>query len=411
MTTRLRHTSALAFGSAASGVLAYVFFAAVTRALGPVRAAPVSVLWAYWSFAGAALTFPLQHWVSRSVAAHGGELAVRTSLPGVARLGVVVALLGAAAAWLVRNPLFHDSRPWFPLLVGAVTLGSIFMGTVRGVLSARGRFNAVAVGLVAENGVRCLGTVVLMAAGVHFAVAFGLCLLAGYAAAAAWPSALRLVATGVPDHAHSPAAFLGGAAGSQLIGQVVLTGGPVLLALSGGASAEITGLFAVLALFRVPYILTLGMVAPLTGRLTALVVQRRSDSLRRLRWWLVTVALAAAAAAAGLAATVGPPLVRLVFGAGVSLPPGLTVLLAVGSTVAMANLVVTLVVLAQGRTPALVRAWSLALVPGVAWFVLAGGSALDRTCAVFLLVEASAFCLLLREEAHGTSRLDGPAVG
>ena len=69
MRTRLRDTSALAFGSAVSGLLAYVFFALVTRALGSEAAAPVAVLWAYWSFAGAALTFPLQHWIARSVSA------------------------------------------------------------------------------------------------------------------------------------------------------------------------------------------------------------------------------------------------------------------------------------------------------------------------------------------------------
>jgi hypothetical protein len=43
---QLRDTSALAIGSAASGLLAYVFFALVTRALGSATAAPVSVLWA-----------------------------------------------------------------------------------------------------------------------------------------------------------------------------------------------------------------------------------------------------------------------------------------------------------------------------------------------------------------------------
>ena len=58
----------LALGSAASGLLAYVFFATVTRSLGSAAAAPVSVLWAYWSLAGAALSFPLQHWIARTVA-------------------------------------------------------------------------------------------------------------------------------------------------------------------------------------------------------------------------------------------------------------------------------------------------------------------------------------------------------
>ena len=70
---RARGPTALAAGSLTSGVLAYVFFAISTRALGAEAAAPVSVLWTYWSFAAAALTFPLQHWITRSVAAHVGE--------------------------------------------------------------------------------------------------------------------------------------------------------------------------------------------------------------------------------------------------------------------------------------------------------------------------------------------------
>ena len=104
-------------------------------------------------------------------------------------------------------------------------------------------------------------------------------------------------------------------------------------------------------------------------------------------------------------ALAGPPLLRLVFGDDVTLPSHLTVVLAVGSTVAMANLVVTLVVLAHGRTPALIRSWALALVPGVLWFVASGLPALDRTCWAFLVVEVAAFGLLLLEEARGTARL------
>src|SRR6478752_8152559 len=154
MTTRVRHTSALAAGSAVSGLLAYVFFALVTRALGSTAAAPVAVLWTYWSFAGAALTFPLQHWIARSVSAHGGERSVREALPGVARLSLVLALLTTAISWVARDQLFHQGQTWFPLLVGAVTLGAAVIGMVRGVLTGRRRFAAVGAGLVAENGVR-----------------------------------------------------------------------------------------------------------------------------------------------------------------------------------------------------------------------------------------------------------------
>jgi len=405
MATRLRDTSALAVGAALSGVLAYVFFALVTQALGPVRAAPVSVLWAYWSFAGAALTFPLQHWISRSVPTHDGERSVRDALRSVLLVSVGVAVLAGGASWLARDLLFHSGQAWFPLLVGAVTLGSAVMGIVRGVLTARRRFTAVGVGLVAENATRCLAAACLIAAGVRDPVAFGLCLLVGYAAALGWPSSLRLGRTGEPRGAESALTFLGGAAGGQLIGQAVLTGGPVVLALAGGSARDITALFAGLALFRAPYTLALGLVSQLTGRFTRLVVQRRDDALRRIRVRLAVVTVAGAAAAALVGAVAGPPLLRLVFGADVTLPSRLTLVLAVASTVAMANLVVTLVVLAHGRTGGLIRAWAVALVPGGIWFVASGLPVLDRTCSAFLVVEAAAFGLLLVEEARGTARL------
>ena len=84
-------------------------------------------------------------------------------------------------------------------------------------------------------------------------------------------------------------------------------------------------------------------------------------------------------------------------------------MLAVASTVAMANLVVTLMLLALGRTGVLIRAWLVALVPGVAWFALAspvaGVPVLERTCVAFLVVECAAFVLLVREEARGTAAL------
>ncbi len=69
MSTRGRNSAALALGSAASGLLAYVVFVLITRGLGADAAAPVSVLWTHWAVAGAGFTFPLQHWITRSVVA------------------------------------------------------------------------------------------------------------------------------------------------------------------------------------------------------------------------------------------------------------------------------------------------------------------------------------------------------
>src|SRR5262249_46788216 len=98
--SRSRGAGVLALGSAVSGVLAYVFFAQVTRALGSDTAAPVAVLWTYWSFAGAALTFPLQHWIVRTVtAADGREGSVRHAMRTIPFVALTAAVLTGLLAW------------------------------------------------------------------------------------------------------------------------------------------------------------------------------------------------------------------------------------------------------------------------------------------------------------------------
>ncbi len=148
-----------------SGVLAYVFFALVTRALGAETAAPVAVLWAWWSFAAAAFTFPVQHWIARTAATAAGEAAVRRGLPRVAGLVAGVSVVAGAVAWLARDRLFGPDGTWFPLLVVAVGICSGALGLARGTLSGRHRFGAVGVGLVLENGLRCVVAAVLMGTG------------------------------------------------------------------------------------------------------------------------------------------------------------------------------------------------------------------------------------------------------
>ena len=396
----LRDTSALALGSVVSGLLAYVFFALVTRALGPVPAAPVSVLWAWWSFAGAALTFPLQHWITRSVTVHEGEWAVRRALGGVILVVVIVGVVAGAGSWWARDLLFHRSDAAFPALVVAVALGSGAMGIVRGLLAARRRFPALGAALVAENALRCVAALALMVAGVDDPVAYGLSLVAGYLAIGFWPSTYRIADTGNDVGAESPLAFVTGASVGQLLGQVVLTGGPVLLAAAGGAPAEVTALFAGLALFRAPYTLALGLVSQLTERLTVLVVRGRREALRRFRIGVVLATLGAAVVGAAAGYWAGPPLMELIFGEGVRLPGGLTLLIAVGTVFALANLVLTVTALARGRTGALVRAWVVAAVPGALVFWLSPMSALDRATWTFTVVEAAAFCWLVAEDVR-----------
>jgi O-antigen/teichoic acid export membrane protein len=386
-------------GSLLAGLLAYVFFIASTRTLGASAAAPVTVLWTYWSLAAAALTFPLQHWIAHSVAADGAEAAVRRALPKVAAGVALGAVVAAAAAWVAREALFHRDDPWFPLLVAAVTVGAALTGVVRGGLSARHRFLAVAAALVAENALRCLGVLALALAGARQAVAYGICLAAGALTGLAWPTAVRFSGERGGDRTSSVLRFLGGAAGGQLIAQSVLTVAPVLLALLGGSAAQVTAVFAGLALFRAPYTVALGLVSQLTGRITAMVAAGGRGALARVRLAVWAATAICTAAAAGAAAAAGPELIRFVFGSGVELGRWPCGLLAAGSALALGNLVLGVLVLSQARTSVTVRAWLIGCAAGAGVLVAASTDPLERTCWAFLVAEAVAFVSLAVGEA------------
>jgi len=398
---RDRDTSALALASLVSGVLAYVVFALTTRALGSADAAPVSVLWSFWSLAAAAVTFPLQHWITQSVAAHGGFGAARRVLPRVLRVVVVATAVAGLGAWLLRDVLFGRDNPVFPLLVATLTAGSALMGVVRGGLAARLRFRDLAVTMLAENGVRCTGVVVLLGAGVEEPSAYAACIAAGHLTALAWIGALRFPDTGAEALPGSAMGVLTGASTGQLLAQVVLTSGPVVLALHGGAPAEVTALFVGLAVYRAPYILGLGLVSQLTGWLTVLVVEGRDRELQQVRVRLVGATLAAALAAAAVGLWLGPPLVRFVFGADIALDATTSCILAVGSALAVANLVASIIVIAQRRSLASGLAWVVGLTLAAPVLVV-DLDELTRIAVAFAVAEAVAFVVLV-----GASRRRG----
>jgi O-antigen/teichoic acid export membrane protein len=400
----VRQSLGLVGGSIAGGLLAYVFFALVTRALGATAAAPVSVLWVWWGFAGAALTFPLQHWITRSVTAHGGELVLRQQVGKIATAVLGPALVAGLVSWMARDPLFGRDDLAFPLLVASVAVGSGLLGVVRGTLSARRRFGAVGASLTVENGLRCIATLVLLILEVDSAVAYGGCLVAGYLAAAVWPSALRFGRDGTPPHPGASLALVRGIGLGQLLAQMALTGGPILLAVAGGAPTEVTVLFAGLALFRAPYTLALGLVAPLTSRLTALVVQERHRTLRRFRIGVVVTTCVSAILAAAFGGWVGPPAMELVFSEGIRLDPDLAAVLAVGTVFAMANLVMTISIVARGRSRGLVLGWLGGAVPGIAFFAVSKLPVVERTCWTFLLVEAAVFLWLVAADVIAARR-------
>lgn len=389
--TRRRAPLLLAAGSVVSGLLAYVLFALVTRGLGAVAAAPVSVLWTVWALAAAAFTFPLQHWIARCLTA-GREGDVRGSAGQVGVIVVAAAVATGGLAWVFRDRLFHRDDAWFPVLVVLVVLGSAAVGVLRGALAGRGRMGAVAWSLVAENALRCVLVAVLLAAQVHDPVAHGLCLVAG-SLIALWPGAWRF--GGPTTDRPGSLAFLGGAATGQLLAQVVLTGGAVVLALLGGSPAEITAMFATLALFRAPYMVVLGILPQVTHHVTGLVVAGDHPALRSLARRLAVLGALTVALGAVIGATAGPLLVRAVFGGTVDVGAGVAALVATGCALALVNVVVMVGALALDRPGRVAGAWGLAVLVGaVALLATTAYVPVERVAFAFLATEVAAAAFL-----------------
>lgn len=391
MSRSVRTPVLLAAGSVVSGLLAYLLFALVTRGLGATTAAPVSVLWTLWALAGAAFTFPLQHWITRClVGGHEGD--VRSSAVRVTTVVVAVAAAAGGLTWMLRERLFGRGDAWFPVLVFLVVVGSAAVGVLRGGLAGRGRMPAVAWSLVAENALRCLLVGVLLLVGVRDPVAHGLCLVAG-SLVALWPSAWRFGAAGAGRS--DSLAFLGGAATGQLLAQGVLTGGAVVVALLGGSPAEVTALFATLALFRAPYMVVLGMLPQVTHTVTGLVVAGEVATLRSLAGRLVVLGSATVAVAAVLGWAIGPDVVRVVFGDTVEVGAGPAALVATGCALALVNVVMMVGALAQDRPAAVAGAWAVALLVGAAALLALGVlGPLDRVVVAFVAAEVAATVVL-----------------
>jgi O-antigen/teichoic acid export membrane protein len=390
-----RDSAALAAGSTGAGLLAYAFFALATRSLGADGAAPVSVLWSYWTIAAAVLTFTVQHWTIRTLAHDGHEGTVAKSLPRIAALAGLLAALAGLVAFAFRQGLFNDGGMAYPAMVAAITIGSFFTGLVRGALAGRRRYVATAASLVAENVFR-----VLMAAGLAVGgggtEAFGVALVVGPLTGLVWVSSLRFTHGPLDTPAvRNPLTLASGIAGGSLIAQTVLTSAPVVLAASGGAPEEITSLFLALAVWRAPYLVALGVTPQLTAVLTRFVLRGQSARVARVRA-LTVVGVSGASALAALAGlTVMQPILALAFGEDVEMDAWALAALGIGTAVALGNLVLLLMLLALGRSGVATGAWTLAVTVAAGWFAFSSLPSLSRVVLAFVAAQVTAFILLL----------------
>jgi len=172
----------------------------------------------------------------------------------------------------------------------------------------------------------------------------------------------------------------------------------------GGSPADVTALFAGLALFRAPFIVGTALVSQVTGRLTALVVQGRRDLLRRIRVLLVIGAVGSAALGAAIGAVAGPEMVRIIFGAEVRLSQPMAALIVAGSALAVANLLASVGLIAHARGGAVLGCWTIACVAG-AIPLLVDGAALTRVVVAFVVAESVAFAAMVVDDSRQLRRV------
>ena len=394
-------SGALLAGSVVNGLAAYGFIALGTRLLTPEGFAPVAIVWVFWAFSAALLTFPIQHWVIRQMALDGHSGGVRAAAGRVALLTAIVAVAEGAVALAARRSLFGDDSWVWPACVAGVAAGAGLLGGVRGMLAGSGRYHAAAVAIGGENLVRLAVAGVLLAVDRDPRLAAA-ALVCGPVIALAWPRVFRLDRTGGPP---PPTGLVGAAGLSVLLAQAVLNGGPPLLAALGGAEAEVTALFTALALFRAPYLVALGLTVRATAPLTRRVEERGRAGLRGPALATATATVGLAAAAFGLAWPLGPPLISALFGAGTAPSPAIAAATAAGCTLALGGLALTVVLISAAARGALVVSWLVAVGAGAA--VLLATSGLDapaRVVAAFNTAEAVAVVAAAIAVAAGPRR-------
>jgi O-antigen/teichoic acid export membrane protein len=149
--------------------------------------------------------------------------------------------------------------------------------------------------------------------------------------------------------------------------------------------------------------MAIGLVSPLTGRLTKLVVSGQTTRLRQFRLGTLAATAVTVVIAAVIGEAIGPWLLRLIFGDEVRLDNVACLLVAVGSAFALANLVVTVSIMALDRSGVIARSWVIGVVGGVVGYVVAGTEtgALMQTCWAFVIAEALAFVVLAFEDHRG----------
>lgn len=397
-----RSTQWVLFGSVASGVGALAFQAFGVERLGEAAFAPITVLWTLQYLVATIALYPTEAYITRTDTLSGGDPAVlRRPLLVIGLWVGALSALSAAGLWALRAGLLGGTAD-LALVGGLIVAGYGAFYVIRGRMAGANRFRSYGAATALESLARMF-------------VAIPLLLLAPSTEALAWtmPVGVLLVAAWwLVDRRRFPARIeaddvdddlLPAAAGGFLVAttvanvasQMLLAGGPLVVALLDAPLAERSRYFAVVTAARVPLVLAIGgLLSRLLPPLVRMARAGDDSRLRRLAVLAVPASLGLGLIGAGVGYVLGPTLATVFLRT--DRPDATFVALtAFGVLLATGSLLLNQVLIARSSERRLVVPWLLALAVAVAVVAVAGGSPTLRMSIAFVVGELVALTGLL----------------
>lgn len=431
-------TGLLSVGTLASGILAYAFNIVAARALGVQGYGPVAVLWAAMFVASVVLFRPMEQTLSHGISerlARGQE--ARSLIRSLLRLTALVATAAVAlivVGWSAITDRLFSGSDVMTLMLALGIVGYAVSYAVRGILGGLQWFDDYGALLLADGAVRVVLLAPLLvvlsptvAAVAVAGAAYGgtVVPLARYRARrrhADGPSLATLLAGApAPEVQFGPTlAFAAPAAAIAASEQILVSGGALLVALTGDGGMAAAGVvFAATMLVRAPVFLFQGVAAFLLPTLTRLDASGQSGRLRRRMLVICAGILAGAVALAALSLLGGPQLMRLVFGASFVVSGTDLAILSCGVGAYLIAATLSQAGLARGEAAVTALSWVAASVTFIVVELSLTGAPFERVSVAFsmatmLAAAAMAVVIFGRPLAlAGTAVLDpvGPSDG
>lgn len=374
-------TAYILAGTVVASLGAFLFQVVGGRALGPADFDPVTALLTVHFLVFTVLLLPVEQFEIRRI-----TLGYTGGGGAVAAVAIGGAVLATAFTFGARDHFFHGEAMY--ALVGVVAVaGNTVLAIGRGRLAGQRRFRAYGLISALVAMVRVVMAVAIMAVA---ATGIGM----GWALAIApfltllWRPFRRGGATAT--RRGDAGRFLGGFVLASAASQVLLLAAPLAVRLLDDAPGLMSVVFVTFQLFRAPLVMVQNLLARVLPPLTNLAAVGEGRELRRwaVRFGMAGLVVAPVAAAGG--AVLGPPVIRLLFGAEFVPAVSVAALAAAGMVLASVALLAGQVLVAEGRTLALAGAWAMGFVAAAMALLPALGGADVRVSTAFVAGEAAA---------------------